>query len=184
MQLCSPFPLIRDSHSFDLVQFLREVSRNTSFASSNFFHCDPRLAIQSQSLLTKVQLYANRPSLLSPFLLSPPLLSHLRIPSNSSMTTPTRRLKASFTTLFALVALVLLSALPRAEASALTTTINANERTCFYALVDKVGEKVSIYGFMSGLRTVTNTSQRSQVGFYFAVRRSTLFPSLRNISEC
>ncbi|GAA5830625.1 hypothetical protein JCM5353_001315 [Sporobolomyces roseus] len=61
------------------------------------------------------------------------------------MTTPTRRLKASFTSLFTLVALVLLSALPRADASALTTTINANERTCFYALVDKVGEKVGFY---------------------------------------
>jgi len=124
------------------------------------------------------------PPLLSPFLLSPPLLSQLRIPSNSSMTTPTRRLKASFTTLFALVALVLLSALPRVEASALTTTINANERTCFYALVDKVGEKVSTHSFVSGLAIVTDTLDWSQVGFYFAVRRSTLFPSLRNISEC
>jgi len=29
--------------------------------------------------------------------------------------------------------------------SALTTTIAANERTCFYALVDKAGEKVGFY---------------------------------------
>ena len=29
--------------------------------------------------------------------------------------------------------------------SALTTTIGANERTCFYALVDKAGEKVGFY---------------------------------------
>ncbi|GAA6035124.1 hypothetical protein JCM8097_006375 [Rhodosporidiobolus ruineniae] len=42
-----------------------------------------------------------------------------------------------------LVALVALA--PRALASALTTTINANERTCFYANVDKVGEKVGFY---------------------------------------
>lgn len=28
--------------------------------------------------------------------------------------------------------------------SALTTTIAANERTCFYAFVDKAGEKVSL----------------------------------------
>lgn len=38
--------------------------------------------------------------------------------------------------------LLLLSALPFADASALTTTIAANERTCFYALVDKASEKV------------------------------------------
>lgn len=46
------------------------------------------------------------------------------------------------TTLF--VALLALLRLPTATASALTTTINANERTCFYALVDKVGEKVRL----------------------------------------
>lgn len=32
---------------------------------------------------------------------------------------------------------------PFASGSALTTAIAANERTCFYALVDKAGEKVS-----------------------------------------
>lgn len=32
---------------------------------------------------------------------------------------------------------------PAVSGSALTTTIAANERTCFYASVDKVGEKVS-----------------------------------------
>ncbi|GAA5955240.1 hypothetical protein JCM3765_003255 [Sporobolomyces pararoseus] len=60
-------------------------------------------------------------------------------------TSPTRSFKTSFTSLLALVALALLAVLPRADASALTTTINANERTCFYALVDKVGEKVGFY---------------------------------------
>ncbi|ORY85336.1 emp24/gp25L/p24 family/GOLD-domain-containing protein [Leucosporidium creatinivorum] len=35
--------------------------------------------------------------------------------------------------------------IPSAEASALTTTIAANERTCFFALVDKSGEKVGFY---------------------------------------
>ncbi|KPV78621.1 uncharacterized protein RHOBADRAFT_23682 [Rhodotorula graminis WP1] len=44
-----------------------------------------------------------------------------------------------------LVVVALLAAAPRAAASALTTTINANERSCFYAAVDKVGEKVGFY---------------------------------------
>ena len=39
--------------------------------------------------------------------------------------------------------LLCLCALPLSRASALTTTIPANERTCFYALVDKASEKVS-----------------------------------------
>lgn len=39
--------------------------------------------------------------------------------------------------------LTLLSLLQLISASALTTTIAANERTCFYASVDKVSEKVS-----------------------------------------
>ncbi|GAA5994716.1 emp24/gp25L/p24 family protein [Rhodotorula paludigena] len=47
--------------------------------------------------------------------------------------------------LLAGVVCALLSAAPRVAASALTTTINANERTCFYAAVDKVGEKVGFY---------------------------------------
>lgn len=58
-------------------------------------------------------------------------------------TSQTRSFKAVFAPLLALLSLVLLTTLPRVDASALTTTINANERTCFYALVDKVGEKVS-----------------------------------------
>ena len=41
-----------------------------------------------------------------------------------------------------LVVILLASWVPTAEASALTTTIPANERTCFYANVDKAGEKV------------------------------------------
>lgn len=43
-----------------------------------------------------------------------------------------------------LLLLALLSAVPPAAGSALTTTINANERSCFYAAVDKVGEKVRV----------------------------------------
>ncbi|GAA6011861.1 hypothetical protein JCM8202_004177 [Rhodotorula sphaerocarpa] len=39
----------------------------------------------------------------------------------------------------------LLAAVQRVAGSALTTTITANERTCFYAAVDKVGEKVGFY---------------------------------------
>ncbi|GAA5872663.1 hypothetical protein JCM16303_004596 [Sporobolomyces ruberrimus] len=60
-------------------------------------------------------------------------------------TSQTRSFKAVFAPLLALLSLVLLTTLPRVDASALTTTINANERTCFYALVDKVGEKVGFY---------------------------------------
>ncbi|KAK4058115.1 hypothetical protein OIO90_000854 [Microbotryomycetes sp. JL221] len=37
------------------------------------------------------------------------------------------------------------SLVTQVEASALTTTIPANERTCFYANVDKAGEKVGFY---------------------------------------
>ncbi|BGP53094.1 hypothetical protein JCM8202v2_000653 [Rhodotorula sphaerocarpa] len=40
----------------------------------------------------------------------------------------------------------LLAAVQRVAGSALTTTITANERTCFYAAVDKVGEKVQSGG--------------------------------------
>lgn len=45
---------------------------------------------------------------------------------------------------FSTLLLSLLSALPRAAGSALTTTIEANQRTCFYAAVDKAGEKVCL----------------------------------------
>lgn len=34
-------------------------------------------------------------------------------------------------------------------ASALTTTIAANERQCYYVDVDKAGEKIGVRGFMS-----------------------------------
>ncbi|GAA6058025.1 hypothetical protein JCM3770_003978 [Rhodotorula araucariae] len=44
-----------------------------------------------------------------------------------------------------LLLLALLSGVQQAAGSALTTTINANERTCFYAAVDKAGEKVGFY---------------------------------------
>ncbi|BGP36883.1 hypothetical protein JCM10450v2_000777 [Rhodotorula kratochvilovae] len=44
-----------------------------------------------------------------------------------------------------LLLLALFSGVQQAAASALTTTINANERSCFYAAVDKAGEKVGFY---------------------------------------
>ncbi|GAA5863635.1 hypothetical protein JCM5296_004008 [Sporobolomyces johnsonii] len=59
--------------------------------------------------------------------------------------TAMRRLPASLSLLLSAILLALLSAVPLARGSALTTTINANERTCFYALVDKVGEKIGFY---------------------------------------
>jgi len=59
------------------------------------------------------------------------------------MSSSSSRLRALLVYSAPLLAVVaLLSAVPRAAASALTTTINANERSCFYANVDKVGEKV------------------------------------------
>lgn len=73
-------------------------------------------------------------------------------------------------------ALALLGAVQRVTGSALTTTINANERTCFYAGVDKVGEKASPHGvharLVEGYGALTWIHARSQVGFYFAVRSS------------
>lgn len=43
---------------------------------------------------------------------------------------------------FLLLLVVALLSSPFAAGSALTTTIEANQRTCFYALVDEAGEKV------------------------------------------
>ncbi|KIJ67249.1 hypothetical protein HYDPIDRAFT_107991 [Hydnomerulius pinastri MD-312] len=40
---------------------------------------------------------------------------------------------------------LLLASIRHAKASALTTTIGPNERLCFYADVDKVGEKIGFY---------------------------------------
>ncbi|GAA5955023.1 hypothetical protein JCM21900_002763 [Sporobolomyces salmonicolor] len=59
--------------------------------------------------------------------------------------TAMRRPPAPLYLLLSAIFLALLSAVPLARGSALTTTINANERTCFYALVDKVGEKIGFY---------------------------------------
>lgn len=39
---------------------------------------------------------------------------------------------------------VLLAAVARTRASALTTSIAPNEKLCFYADVDKVGEKIGV----------------------------------------
>lgn len=40
---------------------------------------------------------------------------------------------------------VLLAAVGRTKASALTTTIAPNERLCFFADVDKAGEKIGVW---------------------------------------
>ena len=54
-----------------------------------------------------------------------------------------------FKSLFNFLASILLFALPHSstvvEATALTYKIDANEKGCFYAWVDKVGEKVAFY---------------------------------------
>jgi hypothetical protein len=58
------------------------------------------------------------------------------------MTFVGRSFVASLSTLLAV--LVLLSG-TGVEATALTYKIDANERACFYAWVDKVGEKIAFY---------------------------------------
>lgn len=45
----------------------------------------------------------------------------------------------------ACLATVLLSHTPSADAAALTTSVEPHERACFYAWVDKAGEKVGFY---------------------------------------
>lgn len=70
-----------------------------------------------------------------------------RIPSTARraaemVTRPHRRPRPLAVSLLLVIATLLLSFVPHVSASALTTTIAANERTCFYALVDKAGEKV------------------------------------------
>ena len=42
------------------------------------------------------------------------------------------------------VLLLLFSSCPTATSTALTTAISANERLCFYADVDKAGEKIGV----------------------------------------
>lgn len=53
-------------------------------------------------------------------------------------------------TVFAVLAALLAPA--NVRGSALTTTISAHERSCFYAWVDKAGEKVGFYFAVSGIR--------------------------------
>ncbi|KAL8283165.1 hypothetical protein RQP46_005943 [Phenoliferia psychrophenolica] len=71
-------------------------------------------------------------------------------PSSPSAASP-RRLSPILSLVVLLVALI-----SSAHASALTTTIQASERTCFYALVDKVGEKVQSGGSFDIDWTVTD----------------------------
>jgi hypothetical protein len=47
--------------------------------------------------------------------------------------------------LTALIAAIVLFAGNGVQATALTYKIDANERACFYAWVDKVGEKIAFY---------------------------------------
>ena len=49
-----------------------------------------------------------------------------------------------------IAALVLTGSNNRVAGSALTTTISAHDRSCFYAWVDKAGEKVGFYFAVSG----------------------------------
>ena len=61
----------------------------------------------------------------------------------------------------------LLQFIGTAHASALTTAIGANERLCFYADVDKAGEKIGVGGLAVSRRTSDLPKRASQ--FYFAV---------------
>ena len=70
-----------------------------------------------------------------------------------------------FVSLFAFFAL--LQFIGIAHASALTTAIGANERLCFYADVDKAGEKIGVGGLAVSRRTSDLPKRASQ--FYFAV---------------
>ena len=71
--------------------------------------------------------------------------------------------------LFALAGLWFLQLLETARATALTTALAANERLCFYADVDKAGEKLGVR-FASSSTTPSRTHNTYQ--FYFAVRPS------------
>lgn len=62
------------------------------------------------------------------------------------MLQPRLRTTATTAWLLSVVLFVIMmsSGVEMCNGSALTTTIAANERTCFYAFVDKAGEKVSL----------------------------------------
>ena len=53
--------------------------------------------------------------------------------------------KSIFTVLASVVLFTLLLSSQVVEATALTYKIDANEKGCFYAWVDKVGEKIAFY---------------------------------------
>ena len=65
------------------------------------------------------------------------------------------------------LSLILLILIAKTQASALTTTIAANERSCFYSNVDKEGEKVR-----NPFAAVSVNWDLLQVGFYFAVSQA------------
>ena len=54
-------------------------------------------------------------------------------------------LGTTFASLLGIVLYILLLSPTTVEATALTYKIDANERGCFYAWVDKVGEKIAFY---------------------------------------
>jgi len=70
--------------------------------------------------------------------------------------------KSIFTALASILLFILLHSPKVVDATALTYKIDANEKGCFYAWVDKVGEKIA---------------------FYFAVRPLIPFPSLFPLSR-
>lgn len=55
-----------------------------------------------------------------------------------------------------LTSILFLYLLLAVNASSLTTTIAPNERVCFYADVDKAGEKIGVCACCSGLQLVLN----------------------------
>ena len=72
-----------------------------------------------------------------------------------------------FSSWLTLTFLSILSLLNRAHASALTTAIAPNERLCFYADVDKAGEKI---GVTCPTQLPNYPFPDTPLQFYFAVR--------------
>ena len=71
---------------------------------------------------------------------------------NDPSTTPPRLMPP----LRFLTSILFLYLLLAVNASSLTTTIAPNERVCFYADVDKAGEKIGVCACCSGLQLVLN----------------------------
>lgn len=73
-------------------------------------------------------------------------IASYRLATMRSRATLGARLASAVTTVAAVVlASVLAQQVPGVDAAALTTQVKPHERSCFYAWVDKVGEKVGFY---------------------------------------